>query len=272
MGLKVENQTGFDFSNYHRNLQLQKNGFDTLKATKTGTTIVGIKFKDGVILGADTRATNGSIVADKNCQKIHFIAKNMYCCGAGTAADTEKTTQLIASKVELHRLYTNRETPVTCANQMLKQMLFRYQGHLGVALILGGVDRFGSHIFSIHAHGSTDSVPYSTLGSGSLAAMSVLESRWKPDLNEEEAKKLVRDAIAAGIFNDLGSGSNVDLCVIKRGHVEFLRTYEEANKKGIRQNVYKFPIGATKVLTTKSSMIQVDEISVRTFVSPMDTS
>lgn len=48
--------------------------------------------QDGVVLGADTRSTAGSTVADKNCEKIHFIAPNIYCCGAGTAADTENVT------------------------------------------------------------------------------------------------------------------------------------------------------------------------------------
>lgn len=48
--------------------------------------------QDGVVLGADTRATNDTVVADKNCEKIHYIAENIYCCGAGTAADTENTT------------------------------------------------------------------------------------------------------------------------------------------------------------------------------------
>jgi 20S proteasome subunit beta 2 len=48
--------------------------------------------QDGVVLGADTRSTSGSTVADKNCEKIHFIAPNIYCCGAGTAADTENVT------------------------------------------------------------------------------------------------------------------------------------------------------------------------------------
>ena len=38
---------------------------------------------------------------------------------------------------------------------------------------------------------------------------------WKPDLEEEDAKQLVREAIRAGIFNDMGSGSYVDLVVIK---------------------------------------------------------
>ncbi len=41
------------------------------------------------MLGADTRSTAGTTVADKNCEKIHYIAPNIYCCGAGTAADTE---------------------------------------------------------------------------------------------------------------------------------------------------------------------------------------
>lgn len=47
------------------------------KAKKTGTTICGVVFKDGVVLGADTRATGGDIVADKNCMKIHPLAPNM---------------------------------------------------------------------------------------------------------------------------------------------------------------------------------------------------
>ncbi|CAL5345250.1 unnamed protein product [Camellia sinensis] len=39
-----------------------------------------------------SRATEGPIVADKNCEKIHFMAPNIYYCGAGTAADTEAMT------------------------------------------------------------------------------------------------------------------------------------------------------------------------------------
>ena len=47
------------------------------------------------------------------------------CCGAGTAADTEMTTQMISSQLELHRLTTNRTPRVCTANRLLKQMLFR---------------------------------------------------------------------------------------------------------------------------------------------------
>lgn len=48
------------------------------------------------MLGADTRSTAGTTVADKNCEKIHFIAPNIYCCGAGTAADTENVTGMVS--------------------------------------------------------------------------------------------------------------------------------------------------------------------------------
>jgi len=264
--------SGFSFQNCKRNAHLQEKGFPTPKATKTGTTIVGIVFKDGVILGADTRATEDTTVSDKNCEKIHYIAPNIYCCGAGTAADTEMTTQLISSMLELHRLNTNRTVRVATANQMLKQYLFRYQGYIGAALVLGGVDVTGPHLFSIYPHGSTDKLPYTTMGSGSLAAMAVFESRWRADLEEQEGILLVRDAIAAGIFNDLGSGSNVDVCVIRKGAVEYHRTYEEANKKGVRQNSYRYQRGTTSVLSTKSANIDVSDVSVR-HVEPerMDT-
>jgi hypothetical protein len=62
------------------------------RADALGPTRTTAAAQDGVVLGADTRSTNGDTVADKNCEKIHYIAPNIYCCGAGTAADTEAVT------------------------------------------------------------------------------------------------------------------------------------------------------------------------------------
>lgn len=234
------------------------------RAIKTGTTIAGLVFKDGVILGADTRATEGSIVAVKNCSKIHYITKNMYCCGAGTAADTEYVTRMVASDLELHKLEADADiVPVVMAKTLIKRYLFQYQGHVSAALILGGYDKDGPQLTSIAPHGSSDTLPYTTMGSGSLAAMSVFESRYKNDMSEEEGKKLVRDAIAAGVFNDLGSGSNIDLCVIKKDKVEYLRPYDVANKRGVRAGNYKYPIGTTTVLKTTRIPIEIVSSAVQ---------
>ncbi|XP_044120870.1 proteasome subunit beta type-7 [Neovison vison] len=265
---------GFSFDNCRRNAALEadfaKKGYKLPTARKTGTTIAGVVYKDGIVLGADTRATEGMVVADKNCSKIHFISPNIYCCGAGTAADTDMTTQLISSNLELHSLSTGRLPRVVTANRMLKQMLFRYQGYIGAALVLGGVDVTGPHLYSIYPHGSTDKLPYVTMGSGSLAAMAVFEDKFRPDMEEEDAKKLVSEAIAAGIFNDLGSGSNIDLCVISKSKLDFLRPYSVPNKKGTRFGRYRCEKGTTAVLTEKVTSLEIEVLEET--VQTMDTS
>lgn len=239
---------GFSFDNHIRNSFLQSAGLPAPKATSTGTTIVGLKYKDGVILGADTRATAGPIVADKNCEKIHYIAPNIWCGGAGTAADTEFVTAMISSQLELHSMNMNRKPRVITAMTLLKQHLYKYQGHVGAYLIVGGVDPTGAHLMSIHAHGSTDKLPYTCLGSGSLAAMAVFETRWKPDMSQEEGVELVADAIKSGIFNDLGSGSNVDVAVITAEGTQVYRGYEKPNERGQREEKYTYKRGTTRVL------------------------
>ncbi|KAM9915351.1 hypothetical protein OXX80_014115, partial [Metschnikowia pulcherrima] len=88
-----------------------------------------------------------------------------------------------------------------------------------------------------------------SLGSGSLAAMAILELNWKPDMTRDEAVKLCADAIEAGIWNDLGSGSNVDVCVLEVGKdAELLRNYLTPNVRSAKARSYKFARGTTAVL------------------------
>eukprot|EP00916_Digyalum_oweni_P003944 GHVL01007025.1.p1 GENE.GHVL01007025.1~~GHVL01007025.1.p1 ORF type:complete len:205 (+),score=37.45 GHVL01007025.1:97-711(+) len=177
-----ENRGGFNFENCQRNENITKvnpelkNEFSFLK---TGTTICGVRCIDGIVLAADTRATAGTIVADKNCFKLHHVTDKIFCAGAGTAADLDHQVNLMESKITLHSLQTNREARVNTVITMLSQHLFKYQGHLGCAIILGGVDITGPSLCMIYPHGSTSSLPYATMGSGSLAAMSVLETEYK---------------------------------------------------------------------------------------------
>ncbi|OMJ28990.1 Proteasome subunit beta type-7 [Smittium culicis] len=244
-----ENFGGFSFDNAKRNEHLAQSGGYFPSATKTGTTIVGLIYKDGVVLGADTRATAGTIVADKNCAKIHYITPNIYCCGAGTAADTEFTTNIVSSQLALHSMNSGRQARVSTAMTFLKQYLFKYQGHVSAALVLGGYDVKGPHLYTVYPHGSTDKLPFVTMGSGSLAAMAMFESRFKPNMERDEAVELVKDAIEAGIFNDLGSGSNVDVCVITKDKVDYLRNYAKPNERIPKLKSYKFSRGTTAIVS-----------------------
>ncbi len=61
------------------------------------------------------------------------------------------------------------------------------------------------------------------MGSGSLQAMTIFESKYKDNMTREEAVNLVIEAISAGIYHDLGSGSHVDYCVITKDKSEMFR-------------------------------------------------
>jgi len=212
---------GFNYDNCIRNNALTETAMSGGKLThmKTGTTICGCIFKDGVILAADTRATGGTTVGDKNCEKIHNLAPNIYCSGAGTAADCDHVTEMIKRELEMHRLNTHSQNRVQMAAGRLVQHVFQYGGNVGTYLILGGFDVKGPQLIEVSADGNSFGFPYITLGSGSLAAMGVIESSYKDDMTEEEAKAMCIKAIEAGIYHDLGSGSNVDVCVIKKDKV-----------------------------------------------------
>jgi len=249
MVLETVLSDGFNFENATRNEALitfnsQASGLS--KVTKTGTTICGCIYKDGIVLAADTRATAGPIVADKNCFKIHRIADSIYCCGAGTSADCDFVTREMEQNVEFQELEMGRKAKVVSVLTQLKRKLFRYQGYLGAYLIIAGVDCTGPSLFTCHAHGSSDCLPYVTMGSGSLAAMSMMETRYRPGMSFEEAKELVVEAIKAGIHNDLGSGSNVDVCHITESGSNYERSVYSMQRANL--GLEKVKIGKVDVL------------------------
>jgi len=199
----------------------------------TGTTIAGLVLEESgiVLLGADTRATDDRIVADKLCSKIHMLSKDIYACGAGTSGDLEATTRQVRYAMKLDDLKQStignhhgdamiKDITIHRVAKLLKDSLYKNHGKLGVNLILGGQ----GILVALHPHGSIEVVPYTALGSGGLAAMAVLEGRYHSKLSLNEAKLLISHAIKAGIDNDLGSGSQVDLCIIyPTGEVEYTR-------------------------------------------------
>ncbi|VDP27905.1 unnamed protein product [Soboliphyme baturini] len=152
--------SGFCFDNYGRNAALKKMGIIPPKALSTGTTIAGTLFKDGVVLGADSRATNGQVIADKHCIKLHYLSDSIFACGAGTAADLDQVTAMLRANLTLMELNTRRKPRVISALRIAKQHLFKYMGYVGAYLIIAGFDCTGAHLYSVHAHGSTSKDPF----------------------------------------------------------------------------------------------------------------
>ena len=158
---------------------------------------------------------------------------------------------ILRRDLDLHRMSTGHPTRVETCIRKISQKLFQYQGHLGAALIIGGVDATGPVLASVSPHGYVQKTPYLTMGSGSLAAMASIEAEWDgfADLDEEAAIEICRRAIRAGIFNDLGSGSSIDVAIVKKDTAtRTLRHLESPNARPYRPaQPYRFPKGTTAV-------------------------
>lgn len=70
-------------------------------------------------------------------------------------------------------------------------------------------------------------------------------------MTKDDAVKLASDAIMAGIFNDLGSGSNVDVAVVTREKTTLMRNYITPNVREKKMRDYRFQKGTTAVLNEK---------------------
>ena len=173
---------------------------------------------------------------------------------------------MIKRDLELHRFNTHSESRVQMAVGRLSNHVFRYGGYIGAHCIVGGVDIKGPQLIECSADGVHKPGPFVTMGSGSLAAMAILETEYREGMNQQEAEALVVKAIEAGVYHDLGSGSNVDVCVIKRGKVEYKRPVKSDNRKVFaKPDGYQYRADRVQVLEEYKHKVQVVQGDV-----PMD--
>lgn len=100
----------------------------------------------------------------------------------------------------------------------------------------------------------------------------LLIDHWTNGLQRDEALALVKAAVGAGIFNDLGSGSNIDACIITESHTEMLRNVEMPNERVQKEKTYVFRRGTTAIKSEKIRSLIVNEETITTSGDAMDTS
>lgn len=90
---------------------------------------------------------------------------------------------MLSANLRLKELNTGKKARVISALRMAKQHLYGYMGYVGAYLLIGGVDPTGPYLYDCSANGTTMAKPYSAEGSGSYAAISVLERDFRFDMN-----------------------------------------------------------------------------------------
>ena len=185
------------------------------------TTTVAVKVDGGVILGTESQATMGYLVASDTAPKILKITDRIAMTISGSVADAQQLINNIRAIAQLEALEKGRELSVKAVSRLTSSILFRNRMFpLITMLIVGGVDEKGGHVYMLDPLGSMlEEDEFTATGSGSVVAYGVLEDEYKQNMSIEEGKQLVMRAVNAARRRDIASGGSIQLAVINTSGV-----------------------------------------------------
>jgi len=182
-----------------------------------GTTTVGIRAKDGVVLCADMRASAGYFIANNNTMKIQKIDDHAGMTMAGGVADAQNITDILRYHANIHRIQKEEPIPIKSLTRLTSLIFHQNRGYPFIAdILVGGYDNNGPALFNIDMFGSVEEKTYVTTGSGSPVAYGLLEEEYRDDLTVEEAKVIALRAVKAAITRNIGTGDGINVSIIDK--------------------------------------------------------
>ena len=184
----------------------------TTDAVKTGTSTLGITFDNGVVVGADHRATMGHFIANKSVQKLFGISDYVALTTAGLVGHAQSLSRTLSAELRLYELKHDKPMTVKGAATLTANILSGRPHY--VQLLIVGVDESGSSVYSIDSAGGSIPDVYCATGSGSPYMYGVLEDQFKDGMSEKDALRVAAKALLASAQRDAASGNGMDLAVI----------------------------------------------------------
>ncbi|XP_015524643.1 proteasome subunit beta type-5 [Neodiprion pinetum] len=172
-----------------------------------GTTTLGFRYKGGVVLAVDSRATGGQFIGSQSMKKIVEI--NDYLLGtlAGGAADCVYWDRVLAKQCRMYELRNRERISVAAASKLMSNMVYNYKGMgLSMGMMIAGWDKRGPGLYYVDSEGTRTAGQVFSVGSGSVYAFGVLDSGYHWDLTDEEAYELGRRSIYHATHRDAYSG------------------------------------------------------------------
>jgi len=192
---------------------------------KTGTTLIGIVCKDGVVMAADRQSTGGqSLVLDKNATKVYPINDYLVISGCGMASDAHRVPKILSAELKLKELRSKSRPTVKQAASLLSNL--NYSGIRQPSMIpqqagflIAGFNEDGSTgLFNVMPDGATIEVKDydASVGSGMPYVLGLLERQYKKDLSIKEGVELAKEALKSSTQRDTGSGYGIDIFTITK--------------------------------------------------------
>lgn len=189
----------------------------------SGTTLVGIVCKDGVVMGADRQSTAGNLVVGKNVQKAIKINDYLVISATGMVADIELQKKVIRAELRLKELKSKRRPTVKEAANMIGMLTYRNIRQPSmvpsiVGTLVAGFNEDGTaELYTIEPAGTAMKVEDydANFGSGMPYVLGFLEREWKKDITCEEGVKMAVESLKSSTQRDTGSGFGIDVFAIK---------------------------------------------------------
>jgi proteasome beta subunit len=180
-----------------------------------GTTTVGIKASDGVVLCADMRASAGYFIANNNTMKIQQIDDHAAITIAGGVADAQNITDILRYHANIYKVNNVVPIPIRSLSRLTSLVFHQNRGYPFIAdILVGGYDKQGPSLYNIDLFGSVEEKTYVTTGSGSPVAYGILENEYNKSISIDDAKKIALNAVKAAITRNIGTGDGINVSVI----------------------------------------------------------
>jgi len=191
---------------------------------KTGTTILGIVCKDGVVMAADRQTTAGNIVMIKDKKKVHQLNNYLVFSGCGVASDIQRVSKLLTAELKLKELRAKSRPTVKQAASLMATM--NYSGIRQPSMIpqqagilIAGFNEDGTtELYTIEPAGSVVKVEDydANFGSGMPYVLGLLERQYKKGLTIKEGIELAKESLKSSTQRDIGSGYGIDIFTITK--------------------------------------------------------
>lgn len=195
---------------------------------KSGTTILGIVCKDGIVMAADRQVTAGHHVTNKKEKKVDQINDYLVISGCGVLSDMRRVQKILIAELRLKELRSKSRPTIRQAASLLTNM--NYQGirqpsilPQQVGFLIAGLNEDGSFgLYSIEPSGSLREVDDydANFGSGMPYVLGLLERQYKKDISVKEGVELAKEALKSSTQRDVASGYGIDVFTITKEGIQ----------------------------------------------------
>ncbi|MBN1109216.1 MAG: archaeal proteasome endopeptidase complex subunit alpha, partial [Methanomassiliicoccales archaeon] len=191
------------------------------EAVKRGTTTVGLKFKDGVVLIVDKRIAS-RLMEPKSIEKIFQIDDHIGCATSGLVADARILVDQARVLAQINKItYDERAAVEDLVKRICdyKQNYTQYGGvrPFGTALLVAGVDDMGEHLFETDPSGALVSYKAGSIGAGRNVVMEVFEEEYQEGMPMEEAVALGLKALKKATEEEKLNPKAVEIGLVRHG-------------------------------------------------------